>query len=257
MRMASSLKHGLLRLLPAALRQGLRRWYHPRLVARFTPGQWPPSAGVATRVRPGDCVVDAGANVGYVTALLAAWVGPRGRVHSFEPVPQTAELLERSVRKLGLGQVTVHRCGVSDRTGEARMAIPEYADGGENLYESRVLTAGENATGREVTIPLRTLDQELAADSGRITFMKIDVEGHEEAALTGAAATLERNRPALLIEIMGDLDQPDSSAGRVTAFLANRGYRPYVWADGWRPRQAGESAVDYFFLRDEHIGRAS
>lgn len=252
--MSASTKHRLLKWIPRGLQQRVRRWYHPRLVARFTPDRWPPAPGVKTLVRPGDCVVDAGANVGYVTALLANWVGPQGRVHSFEPVPQTAELLQRSVKKLRLRQVAVHCCGVSDRSGEARMAVPTYADGGENFYESRVLAAGEPAAGREVRIWLRTLDAELAPDASRISFMKIDVEGHEEAALRGAVDIIERSRPALLVEINGNLDEPDSSAGRVVSFLAARGYRSYIWENGWRLRRTGERAVDYFFLRDEQAG---
>ncbi len=250
-----ALTHRLIRLLPAGFRQQLRRWYHPRVVARFTADRWPPADAVRRLVKPGAVVVDAGANVGYVTALLASWVGPAGRVHSFEPVPQTADLLDRAVRRLGLAQVILHRCGVSDRNGGARMAIPNYRDGGENLYESRVLDAGESAAGAvPVAIPLRRMDDELADDAGRVAFMKIDVEGHEEQALHGAPEILERSRPALLIEIMGDLDDPGASAGRVAAFLAAAGYRPFFWENGWRPRRTGEAAVDYFFLRGEHTG---
>ena len=250
-----ALTHQDIRFLPAALRQQLRRWYHPRVVARFTADRWPPADAVRRLVKPGAVVVDAGANVGYVTALLAAWVGPEGRVLSFEPVPQTAELLERAVRRLGLAQVTLHCCGVSDRHGEAQMAIPRYSDGGENLYESRVLAAGESSAGAvPVTIPLRRMDDELAADAGRIAFMKIDVEGHENAALAGAERVLAESRPVLLVEIMGNLDAPGTPAKQVVDWLAGRGYRACLWEAGaWRERRPGESAVDYFFLMPHHL----
>lgn len=250
----NGIRHTLIRLLPPSLRQGLRRWYYPRMVAKFSPDRWPPAAGVRQLVGPGNVVVDAGANVGYITALLAQWVGVDGRVHSFEPVPITSDLLRRSVAHLKLGQVAVHPCGVSDRAGGAKMSIPRYADGGENLYESSVIDEGGDASGMEtVSIPLCRLDDELAKDVSRITFMKIDVEGHEESALRGAARILEESRPALLIEIMGDLDDPSSSAGRALAFLAGFSYAPYFWDNGWRLRQSGESAVDYFFLTSQHL----
>ncbi|HMP74780.1 MAG TPA: FkbM family methyltransferase [Kiritimatiellia bacterium] len=227
------------------------------MVARFTADRWPPADAVRRLVKPGAVVVDAGANVGYVTALLASWVGPAGRVHSFEPVPQTAELLERAVRRLGLVQVILHRCGVSDHHGEARMVIPRYGDGGENLYESRVLAAGESgADGVEVTIPLRRMDDELSADAPRIAFMKIDVEGHEQAALAGAERVLAESRPVLLVEIMGDLDAAGTPANRVVNWLAERGYRPFFWEGAWRERRHGESAVDYFFLMPHHTERS-
>lgn len=256
--MTNTLRHTLIRLLPPRLRQRLRQWYHPRVVAKFSENRWPPATGVRHLIKPGDVVVDAGANVGYVTALLARWVGETGRVHSFEPVPITNDLLRRSVRHLGLRQVAIHACGVSDRNEEAKMSIPQYADGGENLYESRVIAEEDRdrnvAVGAKiVSIPLRRLDDELAADLSRITFMKMDVEGHEELALRGASKLLSEVRPALLIEIMGDLDDGSSSAGRVLSLLASFNYTPYFWNDGWRPRQPGESAVDYFFLAPQHL----
>lgn len=253
--MLNAVKHTFSRALPSSLRQQLRRWYYPRVVAGFSPDRWPPAPGVQRLVKPGDVVVDAGANVGYVTALLARWVGTTGRVHSFEPVPVTADLLRRSVSYLKLSHVRVHACGVSDRAGEAQMSIPCYADGGENLYESHVVRDGEPAAGqRVVSIPLCRLDDALGADVERVAFMKIDVEGHEEAALRGALGILEKSRPALLIEIMGNLDDGDSSAGRVVSLLSHFGYAPYVRENSWRARLAGESSVDYFFLTQQHLG---
>lgn len=254
----NGIRHTLTRLLPPPLRQGLRRWYYPRVVAKFSPDRWPPAIGARQLVRAGDVVVDAGANVGYVTALLAQWVGASGRVHSFEPVPITADLLRRSVSRLKIKQVSLHFCGVSDAAGEAKMSIPQYADGGENLYESRVIGEEDHdrnvAVGAKiVSIPLRRLDDELSAEIPRITFMKIDVEGHEESALQGAEKILKEAQPALLIEIMGDLDDASASAGRVLAYLAGFNYAPYFWDNRWRPRQPGESAVDYFFLTPQHL----
>lgn len=252
--MAITLKHVVARCLPAPLRQAVRRWYYPRLVGRFAPDWWPPAAGVRRLVKPGDVVVDAGANIGYVTALLARWVGPTGRVHSFEPVPVTADLLRRAIARAGFKHVQIHACGVSSETGVATMHIPQYADGGENLYESRVVSASETADeAGTIRIPLCRMDEALAADIPRITFIKIDVEGHEESALKGAAAILEQARPALLIEIMGDLDDPRSSAGRVLLHLQALGYAPYLWDGHWRPRLVGEKAVDYYFLTRHHL----
>lgn len=250
----SGIKHAIATRLPSTWRQQLRRWYHPRIVAKFSADRWPPSEGVKRLIRPGDVVVDAGANVGYVTALLAQWVGPEGRVHSFEPVPMTNDLLRRSVAHLKLAHVRVHACGVSDRVGEAQMSIPQYADGGENLYESRVLEPGAEAADENiVSIPLRRLDDEVREDLRRVAFMKLDVEGHEESALRGALDLLQNARPSLLLEIMGNLDDAQTSAGRVNALLSELGYAPYFWENGWRRRDIGESAVDYFFLTSQHV----
>src|SRR5581483_5730023 len=54
-----------------------------------------PEATSAARqlVRPGDVVIDVGANYGWFTTLFAQAVGPTGHVYAFEPVPATYERL--------------------------------------------------------------------------------------------------------------------------------------------------------------------
>jgi FkbM family methyltransferase len=223
------------------------------MVARYSADRWVLSPALQRLVRPGSVVVDAGANVGYVTALLANWVGPEGRVHSFEPVPETFDLLARAVRKLKLKQVRLHPLALSDVAGVAEIRIPRYADGRENFYESTMAPpSGATADARAVRIETARLDDVLGEDAGRVKFIKMDVEGHEERALAGAQSILERARPALFVEIDGNLDDATSSAGRLYARLADLGYNVYLWEAGWRARRPGESAVDYFFLMPCH-----
>lgn len=251
--MWGSFRNWIARHLPSGARQAARRWYHPRVVARYRDEQWSLSPALRRLVKPGAVVVDAGANVGYVTALLARWVGPEGRVHSFEPVPDTFDLLSRAVRKLKLHQVRLHPRALSDDARCAEIKIPCYADGRENLYES-TLESPPWLTGetRSVRIETTRLDDALGEDAARVSFIKMDVEGHEERALAGARRVLESARPALMIEIDGNLDDPDSSAGRLASHLRGLGYGVFFWRDGWRPRAPGESAVDYFFLMPHH-----
>ena len=252
----SSLRHQLIRCLPRPARHALRAWNSVRQVRAFGPERWSESPVVQRLVRPGDVVVDAGANIGYITALLARWVGPGGLVHSIEPIPATYALLTRAVRALGLAQVRCHACAVSDQAGEAVMEIPDYPDGGENFYESRVVPAGASS-GRSLrqAVRLCTLDELAGAHGSRITFMKIDVEGHEAPALRGARRILEQARPALLVEINGSLDTPDEATARLCADLAGLGYGIYLPGGnaGVRLRRTGERAVDYYFLTPDHV----
>jgi hypothetical protein len=140
--MKPQLKHILVSLLPRPVRRRLRQWNGLRQVRGFTEDRWPCAPVVRSLVQPGDCVVDAGANMGYITALLARWVGARGCVHSIEPVPETGDLLERNVRALRLDQVKIHRCAVSDADGAGTMEVPHYPQGGDNFYESHLVTGG-------------------------------------------------------------------------------------------------------------------
>lgn len=239
--------------LPHSIQQRMRRWHYPRKVAHYTENQWYLSAGVRRLIIPGSVAVDVGANVGFVTALLSKWVGPAGVVHSFEPVPDTFDVLAHTVAKLRLSNVRLHPCALSDRIGEALMRIPLFADGRENLYESSLEFGRQASSFSEIPVKTSTLDREIPDDISRVSFVKIDVEGHEERVLRGADLVLRASRPALLVEIEGSLDDPSAPAGRIQGFLSRLGYRAFFWQNGWRERRPGESAVDYFFLLPHHL----
>lgn len=236
--------------LPASVVRRLKRAYYPWLLRRFPEEKWPFSPIVKRLIRPGDCVVDAGANVGYVTLLLSRWVGEAGCVHSFEPVPETFEWLSESVRKLKLANVKLHNCGLSNSSQSATMGIPRYSSGGENLYESRIVEEGRGARfARTVSVSLNTLDRLLVGCSQRVSFIKIDVEGHELLAVKGALQVISRDKPALLVEVTGDPDRSDSLAGELFVLLAGLGYQSFIWDGGkLHERRFGEQQGDYFFL---------
>ena len=230
--------------LPAPLRRALRRANSVRVVRGFQPADWEYHALAASTLRPGDCAVDAGANIGYVTKLLALLVGPSGRVHAFEPVAETHGIHAHGMAALGLNQVLSHQAGVSDQPGDARMTVPEYANGGRNFYESHVTRDG----GGE-SVHLVTLDQTLADESRPVRFIKIDVEGHELEAIRGARAVIQRHRPTLLIEVQGDPAAADGNAAALFHLLDTWGYTAHLWRGGvCVPWRAGQTSVDYIFL---------
>lgn len=75
-------------------------------------------------VSNGDAVVDTGASIGVYTKLLSELVGTGGRVWSFEPLAETFDFLSNNVRALGLQNVGVVNCAVSDQDGTENMVIP-------------------------------------------------------------------------------------------------------------------------------------
>ncbi|HRZ11464.1 MAG TPA: FkbM family methyltransferase [Kiritimatiellia bacterium] len=247
--MLSFLKQLVRRYAPAGLKHRLRKWNSWRLVRHFDEGRWPPAAMARRLVRPGDRVVDAGANIGYVTALFSKWVGPAGRVCSFEPEPGTFDVLASNVRRLNLANVSLFPCAVSSREGEGVLAIPEYAAGGENLYEARVVDAPARARGiRTVAIRLGALDK-LLEGLDSLALIKLDVEGYELEAVRGGAGLIGRFHPALLIEVSGDPWTPGTKAAALFELLKGWGYSPYRSEAGvWRKLQAGDAVLDVVFL---------
>ncbi len=144
-------------------------------------------------VRPGATVVDAGANLGYFTLLMAALAGPTGHVHAFEPNPGLVELLTRNVFVNGFGgTTTVHHMALADRSGTARLHVRPGELGGGFLD-------ADDAPG--VDVPLCRFDSlGIVPD-----FIKIDVEGAEAALWRGLGGVLALRRPlTCLIEFVAD-----------------------------------------------------
>lgn len=251
------MNHSLIQYLPRSVQQRLRRWHAPRVAARFTDADWPAASIVRALVKPGDTVVDVGANIGYISARLADYVGPTGRVYSIEAVPDTFDLLQHTVRKLDLKQVTPLNVCASSAPGEVEMEIPRYTQGVENLYESHVIQDNKEkrptTIDRRIRVPAQPLDVLIPESVDAVTFMKIDVEGHEWDVLQGAKLLLNHAPPSLYVEVAGNPDEPGGQAAKLFHCLSSRGYVPYLCREGRLTiRGTGDASVDYFFLTSEH-----
>jgi FkbM family methyltransferase len=145
-------------------------------------------------IRPGDWVVDVGANVGHYTLRLSELVGREGRVFAFEPVPETFALLAANVRLSPYQNVTLLNAAVSSGFGVVGMSIPHFDTGLTNYYEARL----SDATGGALSVVTVSLDA-LGLDR-RIALVKIDAEGHEAPVLAGMRRLLEVHRPVLIVE---------------------------------------------------------
>jgi FkbM family methyltransferase len=148
-------------------------------------------------VEHGSTVVDVGAHVGAYTYALCRCVGAEGQVIAVEPIPELANLLRRATTRLRL-PVTVAECALSSQEGEAELLIP--LDNGVRRPGMATLEK-HSAAGFRERVRLRRLDELCRNVRGRVSFMKIDVEGHELAVLRGSIGTLQQDRPNLFVEI--------------------------------------------------------
>jgi FkbM family methyltransferase len=251
----SRLKSLALTLLPDRALLAVKKRHYVRAVRGFDP---PEAPVLRALVQPGDHVLDIGANAGWYTRLLSELVGAGGRVFSVEPVPPTFEVLSFCVRALRLDNVELVDCALSDGAGWATMEVPRYADGGENYYEAELVDDAPAAPGgglRRFRVRRDAVDSRFAGCRAPV-FVKIDVEGHEAAVLRGARGLICRARPALFVEVIGDLDDPRSESRAMATCLAAEGYRAY-WFDGTRlrRREVGDPPRNYFFLTAPHVAR--
>jgi FkbM family methyltransferase len=205
-------------------------------------------------IRPGDTVIDVGANIGLWVMGAAARAGKSGSVHAFEPVPATFARLRAHLRLNALDWVACHRVALSDRRGTLTLFL---APGGSH---SGLASMGKQE-GVDVPIqtPAMTLDE--YCDEHGITgadFLKIDVEGAELLVLRGAGNLLSsRKAPAILFEVDEELAaHVGCPCTEVKALLAEHGYRFFSY-DGQRltsvPVERPEAHGDLFAFQPRHF----
>jgi FkbM family methyltransferase len=143
----------------------------------------------------GDHVLDAGANIGYMTSLFAAKVGKQGVVHSFEPHPEIRKKLTANISRISQNgasaQVQVHAFALGDASGTASLVETESFATNQGSAFLAENSAAETAAARH-TVEVRRLDE--VVPSGNFQLLKIDVEGHELKLIQGAQELLRQKR---------------------------------------------------------------
>jgi FkbM family methyltransferase len=153
-------------------------------------------------VRPGEVVLDVGANIGAHTLPLARLVGPTGRVIAFEPSDFAFAKLRRNIELNPQLAQAIEACQIMLAASPAEpLSKDVYAswplDRSDNLHEDHAgrLTSTTGAT-------VDALDEFVAARGlTRIDFIKLDVDGNEHKVLAGSSSTLHQFKPKIVMEL--------------------------------------------------------
>ncbi len=165
-------------------------------------------------VRHGSVVYDIGANAGFFTLLASKLAGPSGAVYAFEPMERNLGYIREHLRLNDARNVHVVPVAISDRSGTLRFAAAQNPAMG-----------GLSATG-DIEVQARTLD-ELARSLPPPTFIKMDIEGAEHAALSGAMELLRSAKPVVFLSEHGW--EQHERCGRL---LESLGYEVELLVDG-------------------------
>ena len=196
----------------------------------LTLGAWEPNymALFDKLVQPGDTVLDIGANHGVYALHAAMAVGPKGRVHAFEPNPRLARLVDFSLKLNGFGgYATLHPSGVSDAAGTARLVFSDAFSGGGAISGNQ-----SNDTQRGVECNLVALDTLFADPAFKVDVIKMDVEGHEGLALRGMQQLLKRSPNVKIMMEFGPemMARAGVGAEEILAMLGGIGFN--IWLIG-------------------------
>lgn len=184
---------------------------------------------------------DIGANLGHISAVA----GLMGfEVIAVEAMPENHEALEATLNANRLSSAKALNAAASDHAGVVHMF-------GDAAY-ARVVE------GEGVAVPTVVLDD--VFDDFSPDIVKLDIEGHEFAALRGMTRTFARKRPLIIIESAPHLQGGEEGARETLAYLEAQGYDLYLYrTDGTvTPRPSSHpqpvAVVDYLAVPRDWTG---
>lgn len=187
-------------------------------------GVWEPNltSFIQNRLRPGDCFVDVGANVGYFSLLASTLVGQSGKVVSIEPIQSTFEVLTRNLHVNHRQNVRAVNIAVWDKEETLTFfTSSEMIIGVSTVLEERA-DKGVHDTRckvRAAPLPLLLSPDEIAATR----IIKVDVEGAENHVIFGLGPLLDDGRRDLEVAV----EVSAAAFDEIVSFFRRRGFFAY------------------------------
>jgi FkbM family methyltransferase len=178
-------------------------------------------------VKPGDVIVDAGANIGLISIFCAYKVGEKGLVLSFEPHPETFPILEKNVALNHLSNIKAINKALGSENGNAKI----YSNLQVNRGAASLVEFLEDSPAFDIKV--ETLDGVVMQNSiKKINLLKIDVEGFEMEVLKGARGILEKeDGPILVVECSNTRNNFNYSMEDLFLFLTHKyGYNIFKFS---------------------------
>jgi FkbM family methyltransferase len=185
---------------------------------------------IARNIRPGDAIIEPGANIGYITGRLLAALNGNGTLLSLEPSRHCIDQLRRNNDLNAIGNLRLMHAAIATRPGsETFWETPQIISAGYGYLQPA--NWDNSSEGERYTIQTHNVD-ELMQEHGlsRLAFLKLDVEGSEVPALQGAQRAIARQAiDHIMVETYVDKDDPRSVTlvDTMCDLLESSGYRPH------------------------------
>ena len=164
-------------------------------------------------IPPNAIILDVGANIGN-NALFWATEGGAAKVHCLEPVPETFDVLASNIAVNNLQDIVEAKMlGAGQEKSQAKISFFRR----ENIGATRISPSEGGG------IEIDAIDN-IYQDLHHVDLIKIDVEGHELAALKGAKETLNRFSPLVFVEVFPENFEPVNSFMESIGYCISKGF---------------------------------
>jgi FkbM family methyltransferase len=193
-------------------------------------GRWQQDviALMSAALRPGMTVVDAGANIGYVSVKASQLVGPTGKVFCVEADPGNVPLLQTNLWRNGCTNATVLPVAAWSERAELNLTV--FPEGGG------ACTHVSSGPVEDSAVPAYRLDELI---DERVDYLKVDCEGTDHVVLSGATQLFRAN-PRLIatVEFAPDRDShTGDTADEILGTYEQLELKPYLITNTGRLRR--------------------
>jgi FkbM family methyltransferase len=169
-------------------------------------------------LKPGDRVLDVGANIGLLTLLMSKLVGEHGLVDAFEPNPMLCRILDETLARHRATNVQLHPVALGACGGHVQVHVPQG-----NFGAASIVRTGKGPAHVH-NVPIVKLDDIMFVETPRpIALMKLDVEGYELEIIKGAQRLLQEFPPQVIL-FESDASSEPQKGNAVLQMLREHGY---------------------------------
>ncbi len=197
--------------------------------AIFYDGQWETAvvSHFVRNLKPGDVVLDVGANIGQFAVVAASKVGPKGKVFAVEAGSTAFAMLTKNIDENHLTNVKPLHLAPWDNETTLHLGGVREDMLGWGKVQQEVSSHTEAVPARR----LETVLEELGYT--HIDVIKIDIEGAELRAMEGMARLFDNQPPRLVYcEVANNHDAYGAKAEDLVAFFTSRGYQGLLLENG-------------------------
>jgi len=209
-----------------------------------------------TLLKPGDIVIDVGANEGYVSLLFAKTVTASGRVLAIEPDRRNVGRFKRNVELNGLANIKIYELAAGKEETKAAFHYQSHqgADLGGEAWGSLIKHPMSDAD-QSTTIAVTRLDS-LLSGLEKVDLIKIDTEGNEFDVICGAEGIINRMKPVISFEVnLSIWANMEKAVSEVFGYLRERRYQFFLPQNGkWIPfKWLNARVMNIFAVHDAGI----